>query len=57
LPQLSGPVAYRLLGRIIIGSCFWGVSFLQLARFEEPLSSGLVCVFMLGHTDQTREDT
>jgi hypothetical protein len=30
---------------------------LQLARFEEPLSAGVVCVFTLGHTDLTREDT
>ena len=30
---------------------------MQLARFEEPLSAGVVCVFTLGHTDLTREDT
>jgi hypothetical protein len=30
---------------------------LQLARFEEPLSAGVVCVFTLGHTDLTPEDT
>jgi hypothetical protein len=30
---------------------------LQLARFEEPRSAGVVCVFTLGHTDLTREDT
>ena len=47
----------RLLGRIIFCSCFWSVSFLQLARFEKSLSTDVVCVFMLGHAELTCEDT
>jgi hypothetical protein len=49
-----GSIPNRLLGGIIICRCFWRISFLLLARFEEPLSAGAVRVFMLGHVDLTR---
>jgi hypothetical protein len=53
IAQLLGSIANRLLGRTVICSCFWRVSFLLLARFEEPLSAGAVCVFLLRHKDFT----
>jgi hypothetical protein len=47
-PQLLGAVGNPLLRCVIICGRPWSISFSTLARLEDPLSAGTICVFMFG---------
>jgi hypothetical protein len=52
--QLLSAVANPLLRCVIICGRLWSTGFSTLARLEDPLSAGTICVFMLGYTHKHR---